>query len=373
MNKMFGERIYQFVLSSDIIDQETFYDLLKLIEAYVADEFKVVYFCMLVENTVNNQPGLQTIWSTRDERLAYSVDKENGYAAHSAYAFGENKPIWVVGNSKQPLQQEEKYKELWSGSEDLPQYNSSLQVEIYTSVMHPLTIGGRPVGIVEFATAEYVEPTPTTLEEARLLAAVIARAYQLYEVRQAQRENTRQALRMLEESRQRESWTRLSLPQIFVAYPGTERLEGKVETSHEEIIDTLRTVVDEFKDKLRIVFWEDITEAGSISAQVIGEITGSDFGIAYFSEPVKDGAFQDNPNVLFEAGMMQAFSNATGTLFKGWIPIREKESTTIPFDISNERILWVDRTDEGALDPEAFAANLRSWIRTLIGEVAPNE
>ena len=80
-----------------------------------------------------------------------------------------------------------------------------------------------------------------------------------------------------------------------------------------------------------------MTDAGSISAQVISEITGSDFGIAYFSEPVKEGAFQDNPNVLFEAGMMQALTNAAGTLFKGWIPIRESEKGWHVYGIAIER------------------------------------
>jgi hypothetical protein len=348
--------------------QETFHDLLKLIESYVVDELKVAYFSVLAESTVNNQPGLQTIWSTREERLAYSVNKENGYATHSAYVFGENKPLWIVSGSKEPLQKTQDYQDLWSGSEDLPQYNTSIQNDVRTSVMHPLTVAGRPVGVVEFATEAYVEPTPATLEEARLLAAVIARAYQLVEVREAQRENTRQAIRMLEESRQRESWTRLALPQIFVAHPGTERLRGKAKTDHEEVITTIHTVIGEFKHKLKIVLWDKITKTGSINAQVIDEITGSDFGLAYFSEPLKGGTFQDNPNVLFEAGMMQALSNAPGALFKGWIPIREKASPPIPFDIANERILWVDRADDGSLDSKIFAKNLRGWIKDLIGE-----
>lgn len=257
---------------------------------------------------------------------------------------------------------------MWAGSQNLPQYSTLIQEEVRTSVMHPLTIAGRPVGVVEFATEKYVEPTPAALEETNLLARVIARAYQMYEVRRAQRDNTKKALRMLEESRQQENWTRLALPQIFVAYPGTERLEEEARADHEEVINTIRNVLGEFKDKLQIVFWEDIMEAGSINAQVIGEITGSDFGLPYFSEPVKRGKYQDNPNVLFEAGMMQALANTPGAQLRGWIPIREKASPNIPFDIAAERILVVERSDDGTFNKAGFTKSLRARVKALIGE-----
>jgi hypothetical protein len=365
---MFGQRIYQFVLSIDIVDRETFHDLCKLIQSYVVDELKVAYFSVLGESTVNDRLGLQTLWSTREELPSYTIDKESGYATHSAYVFGENKPLWIVSASQQPLQTAQDYKDMWFGSEDLPHYSTLIQEEVRTSVMHPLTIAGRPVGVVEFATEKYVEPTPASLEETSLLARVIAKAYQMYEVSRVQRDNTKRALRMLEESRQQESWTRLALPQIFVAYPGTERLEEETQADHKEVIKIIRDVIREFKDKLQIVFWEDMMEAGSINAQVIGQITGSDFGLPYFSEPLKRGKYQDNPNVLFEAGMMQALTNTLGAQLKGWIPVREKASPSIPFDIAAERILVVERTDDGTLNKAGFTKSLRARVKALIGE-----
>jgi len=99
--------------------------------------------------------------------------------------------------------------------------------------------------------------------------------------------------------------------------------------------------------------------------QVIRDIGNSELGLCYFSEPTTEGQFQDNPNVLFEAGMMQALANSPSTRLRAWIPVREKESPSIPFDIASERILSVDRAD-GKLDKTSFADALRKRVATLI-------
>lgn len=88
-------------------------------------------------------------------------------------------------------------------------------------------------------------------------------------------------------------------------------------------------------------------------------------GLCYFSEPTTEGQFQDNANVLFEAGMMQALANSPSTRLRAWIPVREKASTSIPFYIASERILLVDPAD-GKLDKTSFADALRQRMATLI-------
>ena len=232
--------------------------------------------------------------------------------------------------------------------------------------MYPLTKETYPIGVVEFATKRYVEPTPASKEEVRQLATVIQRAYQLYEVRRTQRENTKSALQLLEQALKTGSWTRLALPQMFVAYPGDERLDPGARDEHKAIIATIREVVREFEDRLTAVFWEDKTEAGNINEQVIRDICNSDFGLCYFSEPAKQGQYQDNANVLFEAGMMQALAFSPNALLQAWIPVREKESPDIPFDIAAERMLWVHRVD-GKLDEAAFADALRQRVNDIVG------
>ncbi len=286
MSRMFGERINEFVLSTDIMDHETFFDLLKLIQVYVNQHLNVTYFSVLDETTINNQRGLRTLWSTREETPAYTVDEESGYASHTAYTFGKNEPIWVVSVSKSPLLNASDLKDLWADAKSLPPYNTRNEGVVRTSVMHPLSKGDQCIGGVEFAAEKYIEPTPASLEEVRTLATIISRAYQMHDARKAQRENTRRAMQMLEKALKTQHWTQLALPQIFIAYPGGgEQFEKEAQTEHAAIIKTIRGVIDEFADILKAVYWEDITDAGNINMQVIRDISNSELGLCYFSEP----------------------------------------------------------------------------------------
>jgi hypothetical protein len=237
-------------------------------------------------------------------------------------------------------------------------------------VIHPLQKKGQPIGVVEFSAEKYFEPTPASLKEAGRLAKIISRAYQMFDVRKNQRENTKRAMQMLEEALEKESWTRLDLPQIFVAYPGVERSIEEAGAEQETVIGTIKNVINIFNDSLTPVFWDEITEPGNITDQVIREICNSEFGLCYFSEPIGKGSFQDNANVLFEAGMMQALRKSPGALLKDWIPVREKKAPDIPFDIAAERILIIDRKD-GKFNKETFAKDLEGRLKALVGKHLP--
>lgn len=194
----------------------------------------------------------------------------------------------------------------------------------------------------------------------------------MYDVRETQRQNTDRALKLLEGSLTGESWTRLALPKIFVAYPGGGGLEGEVLAEHRRVLGIIRQVIEKFGDLLTAVFWEDINESGNITEQVITEITSSEFGLCYFSEP-SEGSYADNANVLFEAGMMQALTNSPGSLLRAWLPIRENDSGALPFDVAGERMLKVQRDAEGGLDDKAFADALRERLLALLEELKVGE
>jgi hypothetical protein len=280
------------------------------------------------------------------------------------------------------LQPNQENIDLWSDTKDASFSQVSLFIQqnnkLQTAIIHPLTVDGQPIGVIEIASEKYVNPTPAAFDEIRLLASVISKAYRMFDLRRVSRSNTKKAMKMLKESRNEESWARLALPQIFVAYSGGTELDDSTKDDHAMVINIIRKVADGFKGKLKVIYWEDIVDSGNINSQVIGEITSSDFGITYFSEPVEQQGepgrvkYLDNPNVLFEAGMMQALTNTPGSQLKGWIPIREKRSSDIPFDIAAERILLVGRDDnDGTLDTENFEENLRKRVKHLIGEEEP--
>lgn len=370
MSRMFGHRIDEFVLSVDIMSEETLHELLQLVQRYLEQQLGVVYVAVLQEGVVDGRPGVTTLWSSDDHRPAFSVDGATGYTSCSAFSYGENQPLWLVGTTREPLDPTATVTDMWSGLGELPAFRSSSDRVVRTAVMHPMRRQGQPIGVLEFACADYVEPTPASLDEVTNLADTLARAYRMYDVTEAQRQNTERALGLLETSLTSESWTRLALPQIFVAYPGGSHLAGEDHDDHQRVIGALRRVVESFTDKVNPVFWEDIDESGNITAQVIEHITGSEFGVCYFSERRSSNeVYADNANVLFEAGMMQALANSPGGLLRAWIPVREERAEPLPFDVAAERILLVDRDDDGVFDEDAFSAGLRARLDALLADL----
>ena len=365
MSNMFGRRINEFVLSTGTMDKEIFFDFLRLVHLYVDGHLNITYLSVLNVKQSPSGIALTTVWGTRDENPVYPIDKYQEYDSLTSFSFGKNKPIWIVSESKGMLKGAEDLKDLWKSTNGLPCYNTPNIDEVRTSVMHPLTKDGRAIGIVEFSANKYIEPTPSSLEEVQMLAATISKAYQKYENSIAQQKNTKDAMQSLERSLETQNWNRLALPQIFVAYPGVERLEDDAKTEHNVVIAAIRAVLDEFADILQVVYWQDVSEAGNITDQVIRDISESDFGLCYFSEPITTGQYQDNANVLFEAGMMQALANSPNSQFKAWVPVREKDAPSIPFDIASERMLFIHR-DKGTFNKEINIKQLRERVISLL-------
>lgn len=358
MSRMYGDRINEFVLSVDIMNEDTFHDLLNLVSLYLHEQLNVTYFSVLEAGTVNGERGLVTLWSSREGKPSFSVDQGGEHGSFSAYSFANDRPLWVISATDGELVHADsgQFVDRWDGVTDLPAYSPSISGTVRTSVMHPLQRGSGPIGVIEFGCATPIEPTPVSKQEVATLADTITRAYRMYDVRKTQRLNTERALRMLETSLTEETWKRLALPQVFVAYSGR---------GDPDVVDALREVIGRFEKALTPHFWEDNTESGDINSHVVDAITTSEFGVCYFSEPADD-AWTDNANVLFEAGMMQALTNSGGALLRGWIPIRENAGS-LPFDVASQRMVIVPRAEDGKLDRDAFVAQFVQRLATLIG------
>lgn len=59
MGRMFGERITEFLLAIDIMDEETFTELMKVNQHYVNEHLDVAYFSVLDETIVNNHQACE--------------------------------------------------------------------------------------------------------------------------------------------------------------------------------------------------------------------------------------------------------------------------------------------------------------------------
>ncbi len=63
---------------------------------------------------------------------------------------------------------------------------------------------------------------------------------------------------------------------------------------------------------------------------------------------------------------MQALTHAASAQMRGWIPIREKLSSEVPFDISTERLLLVPRSGDDDFDPKDFERVLHDRVSALV-------
>jgi predicted nucleotide-binding protein len=132
-------------------------------------------------------------------------------------------------------------------------------------------------------------------------------------------------------------------------------------------VGVLIEVLEEFENQLRVVRWDQIEDSGTITTQLTEEITKSRFGICYLSEPQDDASrFADNPNVVFEAGMLHALAALSPQERSGWIPIREEKSLPTPFDFAGERIEVVPRGGADRLNEARFRTRLRARLQNLL-------
>src|SRR6266542_1049872 len=182
----------------------------------------------------------------------------------------------------------------------------------------------------------------------------------LRQANRAQVTGTRDAVSELQGILSTTKFPRLTKPQMFVAFSSR---------ADDAVMGVVQEVLNEFSTILKIVQWNRIEQSGSITLQLIEQIAKSRFGLCYFSEPARDGGeFEDNPNVLFEAGMLHSLTNAPAGRPSGWVPVREKRSSRVPFDFASERIVIVPRNENGEVMEERFRSDLRRRMRALLSD-----
>jgi Predicted nucleotide-binding protein containing TIR-like domain len=362
----FGDYLRHFARSVDIVDEHTLDDVRQLVHDYVRDELEAGYFSLASEQTVDGRVGLRTLWSTTNEEHSTTIrTAEGSYSSQISVAFGERKPLWIVSPDQRPLRESKEYVDQWSGVTDLPGYQSSIDRDMRTSIILPLIHWSRVLGVIYLESTSFLEITEVAKDELLLLADAVAILSELRQTNRAQVTGTRAALQDLKTVLNSTKFPRITKPQVFIAFSSR---------ADDEVVGVIQQVLSEFGEKLRVVLWNKIEESGSITLRLIEEIARSTFGVCYFSEPVEgsDRQFEDNPNVLFEAGMLHSLTNSPVGTPSGWIPIREKQSPRIPFDFATERILLIERSPDGELMEERFRASLRSKVNALLRSGSEN-
>lgn len=358
--KTFGESLSHFVRSIDIVDTSTKDNVLSVIASYLENELDIRFFNFYVEGSINQKVGLiQTDWGRGiSDRGSFSItDSKGSYQGQVSFCYDKKVLLWIVAPNQGPLEFSETYLDLCNHveSSEIPIYVKRTDNEIFTSIIRPVKDESRIYGVVDFESVQYLEYSKKIEEELSKISESISTLYILNKAHESQRKNTKREIDYLTDLKNSsDDLLHLTKPRIFIAF--SSRAEP-------DVIASIRKVLDAFEKKVQAVYWNDISDSGTITQQILREVKECRYGICYFSEPSeREGKerYQDNPNVLIEAGMLSALSHEDD--FDNWIPIREYDSCTMPFDLASSRILSIERLSGDKLNVERFEIELQ---RTL--------
>jgi Predicted nucleotide-binding protein containing TIR-like domain len=360
--RTFASYLKHFSKTVGVVDDHTFDRVRDLVYRYVRDELEADYFELMEERLIDGKPGLMTFWSS-DNRTQGSIirSQDDSYSTMMAVSFDQARPLWVVNPEGHPLRDSTSHVDLWSGLFDLPSYTSLSDRPTRTLIVVPLRLR-RTLGVLYLETTRYIGITEVAKEELTQLADALAILFELWSSNRLRDSLAQEAILDLRDVLGQARFPKLAKPKIFVSY--SNRADAQV-------VAVIHDVLNEFEDMIDMASWNQISHSGSVTTQIAENILTSTFGICYFSEPAKDEfvaehAYVDNSNVVFEAGMLHALTNSADNEPRGWIPIREEDSSPPPFDFSAERIQYVPRTRHGEMNESRFREQLRRWINTLL-------
>ncbi len=347
MDQSFGKTLLHFSFACDLVDEGTFEKIRDLILDYTKRVLEIEFDRFLIEgNSLNKKKVLLPHrLATSGNYQVIDVEDENGKIVSLAgYAYLQNVPLWVVSaEGEADLRKATNYRDLWSNEKRLPKYwypETGFEGDpIRTSILIPVGPAGKIIGVQTYETHHRLDVTKGAKEELLAISTAMFHIYQAHLDYKRRMKDTIQAFNHLNDILQK-PLPKLTKPKIFLA------------SSHEadeEVIAVIKNVIEQdYRDKFDLVYWKDMNQPGNINAQLLMELSQCRFGICYFSEKLPEGngnfLYQDNANVIFEAGMLHGRS-ANNTQFPAtWIPIREQHSTTVPFDFSSERTIMVGRS-----------------------------
>ena len=373
MSNEWAVRFRQFALAVDYIDDNVIDDIKELLHRYFEETMGASCFRFLVEGVGTEtpdgvQPTLETVWASSDEKVGdIAVFASDGRSSGPiALCFEKRKPLWITAsNGDLLIEAADDLQDGWSHLK-LPRYVERGESTARTSVMIPLRYGERMFGVMNLEFDHVVPVCSKAKHVIRLIADAIGRIIWVHRSTERQREDTREAFWQLAESYQKGP-SPLQRHSVFVASSAR---------ADQEVLDVILKVLGEFEDLFEVNYWRAEMGTGNIAEQVREAIAEADFGLCYISEPAEDDGskyrFIDNPNVLFEAGMLQMLHELRDDRsepISRWIPVREKPevAAAVPFDFAGDRIIMVPRTDgTGPVVESELVETLRSTLKELV-------
>ncbi|MES9867696.1 MAG: hypothetical protein ABW157_20415 [Candidatus Thiodiazotropha sp. LLP2] len=365
MSSSFGEQLIQFAYAVDYIDADNFNRIRQLVDNYTRNTLNITVTRFMVTSQIGDKIGLiPHKFATMGKYSTMPVrDAKNHIASQTAYSFIKNRPLWIVSATPNNplLNKSVKYRDLWSKSTSIPKYIKPSSDPIKTSIIIPLKDeNGVTFGIFNFETTERLDITQAAKQELSIIADAVAITYRTFSTTKARNQFTGNAIDELNKVLQK-PLPKLTKPNIFLA--SSSDAEG-------DVIKAIKAVFmeKEYLDKFNQIYWKDIHRPGNINMQLLLELGTCRYGVCYLSEAIsgeKPTLYQDNPNVVFEAGMLHGRSDADSPIPASWIPIREKNSVEAPFDFATQRMIQVPR-NSGKLQITRFKAMFRKRLDALI-------
>jgi hypothetical protein len=380
MDLMFGEELKRFALSIDTVDNEIGKQFYYLLVEYLQNILKMKHFHFMIDSgTFEGNQSLQVpeidrvFWSSENKLDAVRIRSEgenSTYMAQSTYVYDTGKPIWVTADGKS-LNLAEEYKDDWSNSVNLPNYYADEKADVLTSIVVPLKTRYRTFGFMCLESSEELKCYDLAKIEVERVAEAAGAVLSARDICNEQHQNTYAALTELKILAGEPWQSPFYHPKIFIA---------SAENAADDVMGVILATTNKFASKLEVVYWKDIQESGDITKIIRKYISECRFGICYFSQRSKDlnddpNIFYDNPNVLFEAGMMQALTGSPIGQPKAWIPIRESDSVPkkIPFDFAQENVIFINRLAGGKLNAPELKKDLCARIEVITKDITKIE
>jgi hypothetical protein len=378
MDDTISKQLYEFAKAFPI-DPDACDEVWDITNNYITDTLSMKYYHVMVDGKlVNGKPGLETPRLSRHswcndgaDTVQINMDNSSSYKAQSTFAYKEQKPIWITALNRGPLHMTDKYEEQWShvNANSLPTYENDKKKDVKTSIVIPLPHGaGHVFGFLCLESDRYLEISDQARSDFLILAKSIGATLFGYEDYQNKKSGTKIALRNVREFCKENQFSPLSKPKVFVASSNS---------ADDEVITIIKEIVEDSVFGLEGYYWKEDQAIGAIAIHLNKIIAKCRFGIFYFSESgnssnSRGSKYSDNPNVMFEAGMMRSLAHVSATAPKAWIPIREEDSPDPPFDISHERMIIVERNDDNSIKKKEFSIKLRSMLQLLVDQYYPH-
>jgi len=359
MKEVFSERLLQFVNSVDILEESSFKSIISLIETYVKKTLDIQHIkIMKVSNNSMSETGqsLNELFGNGNIPIDENIEDKG----QMPFSFQKKKKLWITALSKEKiLKKTKEYIDLWSGIENIPNYKTfDKETKRKTSIIIPIFHDFRTneiIGVVNFESNEYIEPTKIAKETLQKLSHIISKAIRLYNIKIQFQESTNRSLKNLKSNLETLSF-KLTKPKLFLGYP---------DKAKDDVMGCLKSIIDSvYEKKILVCDWKGKAQPGQITEEIFQDIAQSQYAIYYFSEADTSKnrySYKDNSNVVFEAGLYQGRDNNPN-----WILIREKNSEEIPFDFHNFRRIDVPRDSNGDLKQETFREELKNALNSMI-------